>query len=122
MYTMILLMYLQQNLDVSLDQARLRGQYATQAGCEAAARKLRGPLPIPHNYAAAWQDVMCVRINNNVRVNEAAPLDLAAALRQYAPLRCQADGAWERAAQMCRPSGGEEGTGTEDRAGQSARR
>jgi hypothetical protein len=101
MYTMILLLYLQQNLDVSLDQARLRGQYREQADCEAAARKLRGPLPIPANYAAAWQDVVCVKVANNVRVNEAAPLDLGKALEAYAPLRCQAEGAWERIAQMC---------------------
>ena len=109
MYTMILLMYLQQNLDVSLDGTQLRGQYATQAACEAAAGKLRGPLPIPHNYAAAWQDAMCIKLAPNVRVNEAKPLDLAKALQQYAPLRCQADGAWERAAEMCRASGSEEG-------------
>ena len=105
MYTMILLMYLQQNLDVSLDQANLKGQYMSQGDCEAAARKLRGPLPIPANYAAAWQDVMCVKIANNVRVNDMKPVDLAKALQQYAPLHCQAEGAWERMAEMC--SGGE---------------
>nr|WP_314546008.1 hypothetical protein [uncultured Massilia sp.] len=110
MFTMILLTYLQQNLDVSLDQARLRGEYVREADCEAAARKLRGPIPIPANYAAAWQDVMCVKIANNVRVNQAAPLDLAKALQAHAPLRCQAEGAWERLAAMCRPA---EADGTE---------
>jgi hypothetical protein len=114
MYTMILLMYLQQNLDVSLDQARLRGQYLRQADCEAAARKLRGPVPIPANYAAAWQDVMCVKVANNVRVNESAPLDLAKALQAHAPLRCQAEGAWERLAAQCRPA--ETNGATEDKA------
>jgi hypothetical protein len=102
MYTMILLIYLQQGLDVTLDQARLRGEYRKKPDCEAAAGKLRGPLPIPANYAAAWQDVMCVKIASNTRVNSAAPLDLAKALAEHAPLRCQAEGAWERMAEMCR--------------------
>lgn len=103
MYTMILLLYLQQGLDVTLDQSSLRGQYLKQAQCESAARRLRGPVPIPRNYSAAWQDVMCVRINNNVRVNEMKPIDLSKALQAYAPLHCQAEGAWERMAELCRP-------------------
>jgi hypothetical protein len=102
MYTMILLLYLQQDLDVTLDSARLRGQYVKSTDCETAARRLRGPVPIPHNYAAAWQDVMCIKINSNVTVNEMKPLDLARALQAYAPLKCQADGAWERVAGLCR--------------------
>jgi hypothetical protein len=106
MYTMILLLYLQHNLDVTLDQANLRGRYPTRAACETAARVLRGPVPIPHNRAAAWQDVMCIRIANNVVINEMKPLDLAAALQAYAPLHCQADGAWERVAALCRRSDG----------------
>jgi hypothetical protein len=114
MYTMILLLYLQQNLDVSLDRTSLRGQFPSEARCEAQARTLRGPVAVPRNYAAAWQDVLCVPIANNVRVNEAAPLDLAKALQAHAPLRCQAEGAWERLAALCRaPDAGteEEGAG-----------
>lgn len=102
MYTMILLLYLQQNLEVTLDSAKLRGQYPTVAACETAARALRGPVPIPRNVAAAWHDVLCIEVANNVRVNDMAPLDLARALEAYAPLRCQADGAWERVAALCR--------------------
>src|SRR5206468_11643582 len=74
MYTMILLLYLQQGLDVTLDQASLRGEYRTMPDCEAQARKLRGPLPIPQDMQAAWQDVMCVKINNNVHVNDMKPV------------------------------------------------
>ncbi|MFS2027595.1 hypothetical protein [Massilia sp. CT11-137] len=85
MYTMILLLYLQQGLDVTLDQANLRGQYLKQDACETAARRLRGPVPIPRNYSAAWQDVMCIKVNNNVRVNGMKPIDLSKALQAYAP-------------------------------------
>jgi len=102
MYTMILLLYLQQGLDVTLDQASLRGQFLKQGECESAARKLRGPVPIPRNYSAAWEDVMCIKVNTNVRVNEMKPIDLAKALQAYAPLHCQAEGAWERIAELCR--------------------
>jgi hypothetical protein len=129
MYTMILLLYLQQGLDVTLDQSNLRGRYVKQGECEAAARRLRGPVPIPRNYSAAWQDVMCIRINTNVRVNEMKPIDLAKALQAYAPLHCQAEGAWERMAELCRapeqPGNGGEGgggNGTGDKRARSARR
>lgn len=105
MYTMILLLYLQQGLDVTLDQANLRGHFLNKAACEGAARTLRGPVPIPRNYAAAWQDVLCFKIANNVEVNDMKPLDLAKALQEYAPLHCQADGAWERLAELCRAPG-----------------
>jgi hypothetical protein len=105
MYTMILLLYLQQGLDVTLDHASLRGRYQRMSDCETAARALRGPVPIPHNYAAAWQDVLCFPIDANVTVNEMKPLDLAKALQAYAPLNCQADGAWERIAALCRGTG-----------------
>jgi hypothetical protein len=105
MYTMILMLYLQQGLDVTLDQTNLRGQYLKQGECEAAARRLRGPVPIPRNYSAAWQDVMCIRINSNVRVNDMKPIDLSRALQAYAPLHCQAEGAWERIAALCRAPG-----------------
>jgi hypothetical protein len=129
MYTMILLLYLQQGLDVTLDQSNLRGQYMKQGECEAAARKLRGPVPIPRNYSAAWQDVMCIKINTNVRVNDMKPIDLSKALQAYAPLHCQAEGAWERMAELCRapdqPGNGGEGGGgggTRDRPARSASR
>jgi hypothetical protein len=115
MYTMILLLYLQQGLDVTLDQANLRGEYLKQGQCETAARRLRGPVPIPRNYSAAWQDVMCIKVNTNVRVNEMKPIDLSKALQAYAPLHCQAEGAWERMAELCRapeqPGDDEEGGG-----------
>ena len=114
MYTMILLLYLQQGLDVTLDQANLRGQYMKQGECETAARRLRGPVPIPRNYSAAWQDVMCIKVNTNVRVNGMKPVDLSKALQAYAPLHCQAEGAWERVAELCRapePPGTREGGG-----------
>lgn len=102
MYTMILLLYLQQGLDVTLDQANLRGEYRKMADCEAAALSLRGPVPIPHDLDAAWQDAICVRVNANVRVNAMKPVDLGTLLRQHPPLKCQADGAWARVAALCR--------------------
>lgn len=105
MYTMILLLYLQQGLDVTLDQSNLRGEYRTRAACEAQARKLRGPIPIPRNVQAAWQDAMCIKINNNVHVNDMKPVELGKLLQQNPPLGCQADGAWARVAEMCGAAG-----------------
>jgi hypothetical protein len=104
MFTMILLLYFQQGLDVTLDQANLRGEYRTMADCEAAARKLRGPIPIPRNMQAAWQDAMCIKLNNNVHVNAMKPVDLGKLLQQHPPLGCQAEGAWARVAEMCGPA------------------
>ena len=101
MVTMILLLYLQQGLDVTLDQANLRGEYRTMAACEAQARKLRGPVPIPRDMQAAWQDAMCIKIANNVHVNDMKPVDLGKLLQQHPPLGCQAEGAWARVAEMC---------------------
>jgi len=101
MFTMILLLYLQQGLDVTLDQANPRGEYRTMADCEAKARKLRGPVPIPRNMQAAWQDAMCIKLNNNVHVNGMKPVDLGKLLQQHPPLGCQAEGAWARVAEMC---------------------
>jgi hypothetical protein len=125
MYTMILLLYLQQGLDVTLDQASLRGQFLKEGQCESAARKLRGPVPIPRNYSAAWEDVMCIKVNTNVRVNEMKPIDLSKALQAYAPLHCQAEGAWERIAELCRapeqPGDTEEGGGGGGTGARSAR-
>jgi hypothetical protein len=103
MYTMILLLYLQSGLDVTLDQANLRGEFRTKAACESAAGKLRGPVPIPRNVQAAWQDVMCIKLNPNVSVNEMKPIELGKLLQQNPPLGCQAEGAWERVAEMCGP-------------------
>jgi len=103
MFTMILLLYFQQGLDVTLDQADLRGEYRTMTDCEAAARKLRGPLPIPRDMQAAWQDAMCIKLGNNVHVNAMKPVDLGTLLQEQPPQGCQADGAWARVAEMCRP-------------------
>jgi hypothetical protein len=103
MYTMILLLYLQSGLDVTLDQANLRGEFRSKAACEAAAGKLRGPIPIPRNVQAAWQDVMCIKLNPNVSVNEMKPVELGRLLQQNPPLGCQAEGAWARVAEMCAP-------------------
>jgi hypothetical protein len=103
MYTMILLLYLQQGLDVILDQANLRGEYRSKAACEDAAAKLRGPVPIPRNVQAAWQDVMCIKLNPNVHVNDMKPLELGKLLQQNPPLGCQAEGAWARVAELCAP-------------------
>lgn len=101
MYTMILLLYLQSGLDVTLDQANLRGEFKNKASCEAAAEKLRGPIPIPRNVQAAWQDVLCIRLNPNVSVNQMKPVELGRLLQQNPPLGCQAEGAWARVAEMC---------------------
>lgn len=102
MYTMILLLYLQQGLAVTLDQARLRGEFPNESACETAARKLRGPIPIPRNMQAAWQDVMCVKLANDVHVNDMKPVELGTLLQSNPPLDCQAEGAWARVAEMCR--------------------
>jgi hypothetical protein len=104
MYTMILLLYLQSGLDVTLDQANLRGEFGSKAACEDAAAKLRGPVPIPHNVQAAWQDVMCIKLNPNVRVNDMKPVELGKLLQQHPPLGCQAEGAWARVAELCAPA------------------
>lgn len=109
MFTIILLLYLQQNLDVTLESSSLRGVYAARAECEAAAVRLRGPLPTPQAYAAAWHDALCLPIDREVRVNELAPPDLRH-LFERPPPGCGTDGAWRRLAQLCVPSGaGEKG-------------
>jgi hypothetical protein len=105
MFTMILLLYLQQNRDVTLEQASLRGNYRDRGACEAAAVRLRGPVPIPSGYAAAWHDAQCMRIDRNVRVNDVQPADLGALLRALPPAASQGSGAWRRLAELCRPSG-----------------
>jgi hypothetical protein len=103
MFTIILLLYLQQNLDVTLDSANLRGKYRNRAECEAAAVRLRGPVPTPAGYAAAWHDVQCMPINRNVRVNDVRPLELGVLLRGKPPAECQATGALRRVAELCQP-------------------
>lgn len=104
MFTMIMLLYLQQGIDVTLDHASLRGEFSTRAQCEAAAVRVRGPVPIPRNYSAAWHDVLCVPINRQVRVNEAAPVDLGKMLQKEPPQGCQTEGSWRRIAELCQPT------------------
>lgn len=104
MFTMILLLYLQQNLDVTLEHASLRGKYRSRAACEAAAVRLRGPVPVPEGYAAAWHDARCMPIERNVRVNDAAPSELGVLLQNLPPKGCQTDGAWRRLAELCLPA------------------
>lgn len=101
MFTIILMAYLQQNLDVILQQATPHGRYRTSAECEAAAVLLRGPVPVPRTYAAAWQDALCVPIKSNVQVSEAPQPDLAKVLREQPASGCQVDGAWRRLAETC---------------------
>ncbi|TFW31840.1 hypothetical protein [Massilia horti] len=104
MFTMIILLYLQQGTDVTLDHAGLRGEFRTKAECEAAAVRLRGPVPIPSKYSAAWHDVLCIPINRQVRVNEGQPVDLGKLLQKTPPLGCQTEGSWRRIAELCQPS------------------
>ncbi|WP_229491874.1 hypothetical protein [Massilia sp. HP4] len=104
MFTMILLLYLQQNLDVVLESSSLRGPFANRAACEEAAIELRGPLPTPEGLAAAWHDALCVPVARGVTVRERGPPDLGALLRERPPADCGADGAWRRVAKLCLPS------------------
>jgi hypothetical protein len=103
MFTIILLLYLQQNRDVTLDHTSLHGAFRSKAACDAAATRLRGPVPIPRGYAAAWHDALCVPIGRDVKVNEMAPVELGKLLQQQPPQGCQADGAWRRVAELCAP-------------------
>lgn len=103
MYTMILLLYLQRGVDVMLDGVQLRGSFRDRAACEHAALALRGAMPVPGGYAAAWQDVSCTKIARNARVREGEPLDLAALLNRQPPRACQGEGTWRRLAQLCGP-------------------
>lgn len=101
MFTMILLLYLQQNLAVTLESSSLRGEFASSKACEAAAARVRGPLPTPDGYGAAWHDVLCVPIARGVAVNPGKPLDLGKLLEGRPPTVCEASGAWRRIVQLC---------------------
>lgn len=104
MFTLILLLYLQRNLDVTLEGSSLRGRFASRADCEAAAARLRGALPTPEGLAAAWYDALCVPLARGVQVRENAPDELGALLRARPPAGCGADGAWRRVAELCAPA------------------
>lgn len=104
MFTMILLLYLQHNLDVVLEGSSLRGEFASRTACEKAATRLRGPLPTPEGHTAAWQDVLCVPIAHYVQVRPDGPSDLARLLKESTPTDCGADGAWRRVAETCKPT------------------
>lgn len=106
MFTIILMLYLQQNREVTLESSALRGSYSSKRECESAATRLRGPLPVPRGYAASWQDAVCVPIQRNARVNELKPVNLAALLREQPAQGCQGDGTWQRLAESCQPSKG----------------
>lgn len=101
---MILLLYLQQNLDVVLEESSLRGEFVSKAACEEAAKRLRGPLPTPEGHAAAWQDTLCLPIARDVQVRQNGPADLARLLSERTPSGCGADGAWRRVAETCTPA------------------
>lgn len=101
MYTLVLLLYLQRGVDVTLDGARLRGAYQDKRACDQAALALRGPVPIPGGYAAAWQEANCIRIARGVRVRDGPPLDLGQLLASQPPRACQGEGTWRRLAQLC---------------------
>lgn len=106
---MILLLYLQQNLDVTLESSSLRGEFASRAACEAAAVELRGALPTPQGHAAAWHDAVCIPVARGVTVRQGAPLELGVLLRAHPPAGCGADGAWRRVAELCVPGAGQSG-------------
>jgi hypothetical protein len=101
MFTIILMLYLQQNQDVTLESAAPHGKYKNRVACEAAATRLRGTVPIPRGYAAAWREALCTPVARNVRVNDVTPVELAKVLREQPANGCQAEGSWRRAAEVC---------------------
>jgi hypothetical protein len=101
MFTIILMLYLQQNQDVTLESAAVHGKYKNRAACEAAAMRLRGTVPIPRGYDAAWRQAVCEPVARNVRVNDSTPIELAKVLREQPASGCQAEGSWRRAAEVC---------------------
>lgn len=109
MYTMILLLYLQQHLEVTLERSSLRGQFASRAQCQQAALRLRGALPTPEGHAAAWHDAVCIPVARGVKVNDGAGPELGALLRAHPPGGCGADGAWRRVLELCVPDADQSG-------------
>lgn len=109
MFTMILLLYLQQQRDVMLESTSLKGSFLTREACEAAAVRLRGALPTPDGYAAAWHDAICIPVNRGVIVNESKPVDLGELLQERAPVVCEGTGAWRRVAELCAPASWHDG-------------
>jgi hypothetical protein len=105
MFTIILMLYLQQGREVTLESAAPHGRYDSRARCEAAATRLRGPLPIPKGYAASWHDALCVPLARDVRVNDAGYPDLGKVLREQPASGCQGEGAWRRVAELCERQG-----------------
>ena len=104
MFTIVLLLYLQQHLEVTLESSSLRGAYLTRAECEATATRLRGPLPTPPTYAAAWHDAVCLPIDREVKVTDVAPQGFDQLFERAPPAgECFADGAWRRLAELCVP-------------------
>jgi hypothetical protein len=101
MFTIILMVYLQQHLDVTLQHAEPHGRFDSKKACEAAATRLRGPVPIPRSYSAAWQDALCVPIHRNVQVPQQPQPDLAKVLRDQPASGCQVEGSWRRVAETC---------------------
>ncbi|MGX4640148.1 hypothetical protein [Massilia sp. SYSU DXS3249] len=101
MFTIVLLLYLQAHLEVTLESSSLRGVYRSRAECEAAAVRLRGPLPVPRPHDAAWYDAVCLPINRDTKVNELAPRDIGRLLEVQPPTGCGATGAWRRMAESC---------------------
>jgi len=104
MFTIVLLLYMQQHLEVTLQGSSLRGAYQTKEECDQAAVRLRGPLPRSPGVTAAWHDAVCLPIDRDVRVNEMAPLDLRDLLQQQPPPGCGGTADWRRVAELCRPS------------------
>jgi hypothetical protein len=101
MYTMILLLYLQSGLDVTLDQANLRGEFKTKAACEAAARSCADRSRFRATSRPHGRTSCASSSTTNVQVNDMKPVELGKLLQQNPPLGCQAEGAWARVAEMC---------------------
>jgi hypothetical protein len=95
---MILLIYLQAGSTVNLAGATVSGEFGTQAQCQAEAERARGSLPIPRGYDAAWQDTVCVPIDQQVRVgNERLTAFQKLLASTMVPDACKAEGACRRA-------------------------
>ena len=98
MYTIVLLIYLQSGRAVNLIGSTVTGEFPTKAACESESLRKRGALPIPKSYDAAWQDSMCVKIDNDVRVGNDRATAFEKALHEaLEPDACAAEGACRRA-------------------------